>query len=390
MPVGRVPVRRAQSRAIDNKVLDAAVLVVKDLGPDELTFSAVARTAGLTTGAVYARFENRQELLLDVWEKRAAETVKRLTDLAILIARGEQGAAVEAATLLQAKDPRAMAGIALLIAAPRVEELEEALLPQVRSWFDEPLGDRAVDGGAVREALVIIAYLYGAIAFDAAINAPTRDWRSPLLLAAQHALPPPQHHLAGDEPDAMVDLLQVDTGDERRDQLLTSMATIVARSGLKRATTSRIARAAGFQQGAIFTIWANRTAMVEDFTQVALRGMSRSTAPAGAQAVAGQTQQASQGLARILGPAFKRTRRLRLEFVLAAMSDPTVATLVAQSDDTAVAAMAGQDPAGRAIAEAVRAVVLGLVILEETVGGCAGLDFTPPVTALLAAVQPSR
>lgn len=376
--------RRERSVAIDDLVLDAAVPVIRELGPDDLNLSAVARAAGLTTGAVYARYENRQELLLDVWDRRASAALLRLVDLAIDINAADQQAAGEAGSLLVRRDPTAMAGIALLIAAPRVEELEESLLPQVRAWFDD--SDR---GRQARQALMVVAYILGALAFDAAMGSSKRDWATPLALAARRPLPAPKVKPVTGETDALLEVLGVDTGDAVRDQILEAMAVVVARSGLKRATTSRVARAAGYQQSAVFSLWPNRAALVAEFTEVALAGMGRATAPAGAQAVARESGQATQGLARILGPSFQRTRRLRLEFVLAAMSDEAVAAVVSRSDDVAVGAMAGQDPSARALAQAVRAVVLGLVILEETVGGCAGVDLTAPISALLAAAQPA-
>ena len=179
--------RRKRSVAIDDLVLDAAVSVIRELGPDDLNLSAVARTAGLTTGAVYARYENRQELLVDVWIKRARAALRLLVDLAIDVNAGDADASAEASRILAGRDPVAMAGVSLLIAAPRVDELEESLLPEVRSWFD---ADPQTPGA--RGALVVVAYLLGAEAFDAAFGAPQRDWGTPLVGAARHPLPEPK------------------------------------------------------------------------------------------------------------------------------------------------------------------------------------------------------
>lgn len=378
--------RRKASVEMDAAVLDGAVAVIRDAGPDDLNLSAVARAAGVTTGAVYARYENRQELLLDVWEKRAAAQLRELIELVVQANDGDAQAAALAGTRLQARDPRPMVAVALMIAAVRVEELEEVLLPQVRAWFDP-----AAEGSAAREAIVLVAFLLGALAFDATLNAPPRDWSQPLLWASSQAVPPPHRVAQPDarQPDELLDLIPVDTGDLVRDQLLQSMAVIVAKSGLKRATTSRIARAVGYQQGVVFELWPTRADLVTEFIGLALKGMVRTTSPLGAAALAGDAAGASRALTRVLSPAYQRTRRLRLETVVAAMSDPHVAAIVAAQDSAAIAAMFGDrpDPLVLVLAEAIRAVTLGLVLLEETVGGLADLDFTAPVTTLLSAAR---
>ena len=373
--------RRKSSVAMDAVILDAAVGVVLESGPDDLNLSAVARTAGVTTGAVYSRYENRQELLLDVWDKRASDALRQLIFLAAQASRGDTRAATQAAALLAARDPGPLAGIALMIAAPRIEELDEALIPQVRSWFDP-----SSDSGAW-DALVVVAFLLGALAFDAASGSPQRDWGRPLLWASTQALPAPTPRGSTDidQDDQLLELLNFKTGDEVRDQLLESMALVVAKSGLKRATTSRIARSAGYQQSAVFDLWPTRAQLVAEFVGIALQGMVRSTSPLGAPALAGDAAAATEALTRVLGPAYQRFRRLRLETVLAAMADGVVAALIAQSDAAALTAMLGPqpDPAALGLAEAVRAVTLGCILLEETVGGIESLDFTGPVAALL-------
>lgn len=368
---------------LDGVVLDAAVAVIGEFGADDVNLSAVARSAGLTTGAVYSRYENRQEILVDVWHKRAADVIREVIDLGVRITQGDGKAVSRATDLLAVRDRRALAGLALLIAAPRVDELQESLLPEVRSWFDD-----GPEGKAARASLPMIGFMLGAIGFDAAHSAPVRDWGRPLSWGARGAIPPPMNvgRDSQDSPDLLVELIRVDTGDEVQDRLLRSMASIVARSGLKRATTSRVARAAGFSQSAVFDIWPTRDDLVREFSRTVLHGMVSSTSPLGSPAPAGDSVGASHGLASILGPSFRMFRRLRLEFALAAMSDEVVADVVRESDEEAVSALVQQssDPRLRVLAESQRALVLGLILLEETVGGCGSVDFSAPISALLA------
>lgn len=389
-PAHPVKRRRKTALELDRVIRRAAVTVIRDGGPDDLNLSAVARAAGATTGAVYARYENRQELLLDAWNGEAAAAVQQLIALGGRMSRGDAQAASIAAAQMQANDPALAAAIALMIVAPRIEELDEALLPQLRSWFD--------DSDQSRAGLLCVALLLGAAAFDAAADAPKRSWDLPLQWAAQQGLPAPPHAGNPDsrkpqqpQDDDLLELVPVDTGDEIRDELLRSMALIVTKSGFTRATTSRIARAVGYPQSAVFELWPTRADLLTQFTTASLQAMVRTTSPLGAAALAGDAAGANQALARILSPAYRRTRRLRLETVLAAMSDRQVAGAVSASDAAALQVMQtmlGSQPAPGilALAEAVRATVLGLVLLEETVGGCADLDYSGPIGVLLSAV----
>ena len=48
------------------RLLDAAVTEIAERGPDRATVAAIARRAGLTTGALYARWPGKRDLLNDV------------------------------------------------------------------------------------------------------------------------------------------------------------------------------------------------------------------------------------------------------------------------------------------------------------------------------------
>src|SRR5579863_5728770 len=61
--------RRRSTRALinDAAIRDAAVELVLSEGIDAISFRDVGRIAGLTHGALYARFEDVEELLVDLW-----------------------------------------------------------------------------------------------------------------------------------------------------------------------------------------------------------------------------------------------------------------------------------------------------------------------------------
>src|ERR1700690_102864 len=84
--VGRRSVTRqrsASSRRNDEVILDAGSDEIVAVGVDRLTMSAVARRAGLTTGALYSRYENSGELAAAIWTARVRDGHRALLDLAI-------------------------------------------------------------------------------------------------------------------------------------------------------------------------------------------------------------------------------------------------------------------------------------------------------------------
>lgn len=58
-----------------DRLLDAAAVVFCERGYDGTTVSEVARRAGLTTGAIYANFRDKAELLLKTIERGSSEAV---------------------------------------------------------------------------------------------------------------------------------------------------------------------------------------------------------------------------------------------------------------------------------------------------------------------------
>ena len=64
--------RRSDALRNDELILDAALELLRQKGPDRLSTLDVSRAAGLTTGAVYARYENNEEILVGLWEQRIA------------------------------------------------------------------------------------------------------------------------------------------------------------------------------------------------------------------------------------------------------------------------------------------------------------------------------
>ncbi len=78
-----VPKQRS-ARALNNDaaIRTAAVTLVLSKGIDAISFRDVGREAGLTHGALYARFEDVEELLVDLWDSILTPRAVALIELA--------------------------------------------------------------------------------------------------------------------------------------------------------------------------------------------------------------------------------------------------------------------------------------------------------------------
>lgn len=68
----------AQDLATRDRLLDAAVAVFSEKGYEGARVGDIARRAGLTTGAIYARFENKADLLREAIERSSEQGLGRL------------------------------------------------------------------------------------------------------------------------------------------------------------------------------------------------------------------------------------------------------------------------------------------------------------------------
>jgi AcrR family transcriptional regulator len=77
---GRMTMKEVNTRK--QRIIDAAILVMQENPMEEVTVRKIANKAGLTTGAIYHHYKNKDELLFDVIKQslqfthRLAESVK--------------------------------------------------------------------------------------------------------------------------------------------------------------------------------------------------------------------------------------------------------------------------------------------------------------------------
>jgi AcrR family transcriptional regulator len=147
-PINR---RKPSSRALANKakVLKAIFRNATDHGLDQLSIGQVAKRAGLTTGAIYGRFEDRDELAVELWQSVVKEPFRaRLERSVEYISNKQRGGdpqisvssnRAELQTLLTSdfESPNEIAklGAEFLVVARRDLAIGEVVVPEVAQWL---------------------------------------------------------------------------------------------------------------------------------------------------------------------------------------------------------------------------------------------------------------
>ena len=319
--------RRDRVAQNDERILNAAVVVLNRFGMDGLTARRVAEQAGLSTGAVYGRFESIDELLIEVWTQRLKDVV--LAGLQRSIQMADPQVEDAPSEVPESFDPVAeQLGAFLIALAPRSEVLSEVVVPDVAEWLDSVgVGHGHPPEARARRAIAVGAY-FGAMLNGAVSDALHPDWvlclrwwetarsRAPL------AVSPPLRDL----PAARI---AVETGDAELDALLLATGEVMSRSGVVGTTITRIARRAGLPRTAVYTHFDSKDDLV-------MACVFQATASASASSRRLKTLRTRDGVAlvatRITDPASRAWRRRRIEGLLAAVSNPALASAVLRAE----------------------------------------------------------
>lgn len=264
--------RSAASIETDERLLEAALDELADVGIDRLGMIGVARRAGLTTGALYGRYENVHELAADVWESRVRGPMFALLDDAAdaLLDGGDPKARIRVLDVLRETPREIAAGLELMVCARRIDELEELVPPQAEAWLRRRGASvRARDQRARAQVLFSVGAVAGMVLL--AIPGTRRtDWEPALTTLAEsfaRSYEPPGTRFASMRFGPVRSTL----GDPHQDALIDAVAAITARVGFERATASRIARRANLTSGAIYARYHTKDELLTEAVEVLLQ-----------------------------------------------------------------------------------------------------------------------
>jgi AcrR family transcriptional regulator len=259
--------RSARALTNDEAIRTAAVQLLFSKGIDSISFRDVGAEAGLTHGALYARFEDTEELLVDLWNSvlrhRAIAMITVSADAAANPTYESVHAAVE--SIRDASTVDAVT-VQVLLASRRFPILHE----EVESFIHDYLESNSAEvTGAVRSrALVVFALTMIVILSNSQLGPDFEclDFLEPILLdtlsvdvrdvAPVTLLEPTDRLIPPPKPDL-------------RSQLTFHTFSAVGKSGYMRATISRISRRANCSPGSIYKIYPSK----EDLTIAAIRAV---------------------------------------------------------------------------------------------------------------------
>ena len=280
MPQTSAIARRAQSngaRVNTAKVLRAILRNAVDHGLDELSIGQVAKLSGLTTGAIYGRFEDRDEMAIELWQSVVKEPFKarlhRNVDYiygSLSTSQSSRQIADSEAVLrsdFENPDEIAKLGVEFLVVARRNLAIGEVVSPEVTSWFAE-LGlsktNNAIDNAAI--ALALSASIGTAMrAFVMKSNPNWLEIADGLRAAATDAT-----SIALQTKPVLPKGINPETDNPVRTALIHAVAEVVAKSGYAAATISRIVRRANVTNGSLYNLYADKEALTDDAMQIFL------------------------------------------------------------------------------------------------------------------------
>jgi AcrR family transcriptional regulator len=317
--------RLPKSEATRLKLLACAVEEINTVGPDRLGFTSIARRAGLSTGALYARYENVDELILEVWMAEGLPALRRLlVDLEESLPR-ESGVAarLRISEQLSGTDRGLLILVNLMVASRRIEAAFEEIAPSV-------VEEVAKFSSRIPAIEFYLGTTLGIAMGVSGTGLHGLDWQGPVAMianAVRRTVEPQE--IPSDSANTPETVHFPDDAEEIDARLFDAVAHVVARVGASQATISRIARRAKVNPASIYMRYEDKDALFAAcMTHVMRMGNSRNAKildrykeNVGALSEITPTTEAIVMFRGNQSPEHASIRRLRLETMFAAMHD---------------------------------------------------------------------
>ena len=319
--------RRREAIENDLRILRAAVWCLDRHGVDGITTVGVATAAGFTTGALYSRYEQQHDLLVDVWQRQSLESVHALIDAALAVRRSDgAAAAVDALGALLADPPAVLrVGVQLMAVTRRIDELADVVPADLAAALLEFGVHVETPDVAQVDDLGVVAFALGAVLLGSVAGAPTSDWTPMIRWCAAPPSAPSVWPPAPPFPSAPLR----DPDDPVIDALLRATQQVIARSGVERATLLRISRAARLTPTVVYNRYENREELIVDLVRRIQRTSSTTEMRTMVHA---SPEMLAMSLATLMSPQGQPRRRLALEVLLASVHHERLAASGAEID----------------------------------------------------------
>jgi AcrR family transcriptional regulator len=258
---GSLP-RQRSARALNNDdaIRAATVELILSMGLDAISFRDVGKAAGLSHGALYARFEDVEELLVDLWNEVLSHRVISLLESARNAATCPSDQSVSA-LLQRVRDAESadVAAVQVLLLSRRFLVLREEVEIFIENHLETGTSD--IDTVTASRTLVLFSLIMVKIFSNSefGLNHDRLDFMQPILVATlsrNHEEVPSIDYV---EPEEWVDPA---LRNDIQSQLAQSTYSAVGASGYTKATISRISRRANCSPGAIYKLFPSKEDLV--------------------------------------------------------------------------------------------------------------------------------
>ncbi len=317
--------RSTESIVNTQKVLRAILKSATKDGLDELSASRVAKLSGLTTGAIYGRYEDANEMAIALWDTTVKAEFKARLQRNVDYIYGVldssptnslsfgQIADSEAVLRSDFETPNEIAklGAEFLVVAKRNSTIGEVVIPEVSGWFTE-FGLSEKNNSINNAAIALGLSSSIGTGLRALILKSNPNWfaiAGGLRSAVGGATPLPKP----------ADLatprgINVETDNPVRNALVNAVAVVVAKSGYADATISRILRRAGLANGSLYNLYKSKEELTDDAMNLSLN--IETDANREGNRLATLEERADRGLANSFVLGLIPERRMWLDFRL--------------------------------------------------------------------------
>jgi AcrR family transcriptional regulator len=259
--------RSARALANDVAIRKAAIESILQGGVDRLSLRDIGHQAGLTHGATYARYEDVDELLVDLWNSTLAQRAITMFELSHAAARTPNTETVEAMfAVLRDTTAADVAAVHVLLVSRRFPILHEEVEPFIHQYLESTEPD--LDGTYARAQIlfaILIVRVIGVHQFDWGGDDTNLER---LILSTLQTTP---MDIARFEPSEANDRRIPEPNESLKSQLAYATFGVVGKSGYIRATITRIARRAVCSPGAIYKLYPSK----EDLVVASFRDIMR-------------------------------------------------------------------------------------------------------------------
>ena len=246
----------------DELIRNAGIEEILRVGVDHVSLREVSARAGLTHGATYARYEDADELLVDLWIARLAERAIGLFELCERASTEPTPSNMrEVFNFVRDADEADAAMVHLLLTARRIPVLSEEVNEFIENYLmREDCRSQDVSATFTR-ALCLFSLMTVQIIFSRHVQRPghyfdrLEEWMTTAFQTDADTVP--EIDLA--EPTVPYSIVE---SSDLESVLAAATFHVVGKSGYAHATITRIARRANCSPGSIYSLYDSKEELV--------------------------------------------------------------------------------------------------------------------------------